>query len=215
MHRPIALLLCALAPLALAADRTIPYETMHGVFARVSGIAAGKYFRLETRFTSKDPAVPTADARLVIKARAGDIPVPIAPDGLVSFPVRDDLLAENPPMLTNVGDGKLQLGITMRVEAPPAQRFEYALMAAMQDEYDATIGKQAFTVRMMAPDLEGLLIAYPAGTAATATVEAAKPETFTANAEGYIHIPDRKAWRKQNPLVQLSAMPLRIELDQD
>jgi hypothetical protein len=215
MYRPIALLLCALAPLALAADRTIPYETLHGVFARVSRMTAGKYFRLETRFASNDPAVPTADARLVIKAKAGDIPVPIAPDGLVNFPVRDDLLAENPPILTNVGEGQLQLHVSMRVEAPAAQRFEYALMAAMQDEYDGTIGKQPFTVRMMAPDLEGLLIAYPAGTAATATIEAAKPETFTADADGNIHIPDRKSWRKQNPFVQLSAMPLRIGLDKD
>lgn len=215
MQKLFAVALCALAPLALAADREIPYKDLHGVFGRVANIASGQYFRLETRFESKDPAVPTREARLVIKARAGDIPVPIAADGAVTFPVRDDLLAENPPVLTNVGPGKLQLGITMRVEAPPAQRFEYALMVAMQDEYDATIGKQAFTVRMMAPDLEGLLIVFPPGTAATATVEAAQPETFKADAEGRIHIPDRRAWRKENPFVQVSAMPLRIELDTD
>ena len=111
--------------------------------------------------------------------------------------------------------GKLQVRISMSVEAPPAQRFRYELMTAMHDEAKAILGKQGFMVRMMAPDFEGLLVRFAPVTADTATAEAAKPETFTADAEGRIRIPERRAWRKENPFVQLSAMPERIELGID
>jgi hypothetical protein len=206
--------LLLLAPLALA-DREIPYEDLHKVFSRVAGIPEGTYFRMTARMASNDPAVATGAIRLVIRSRHGDIEVPVAADGATQFPVREALLEENPPVLTNVAEGQLQVRISVRVEAPPAQRFPYGLMVAMQDEADAILGKQGFMVRMMAPDFEGLRVSFAPGTAATATVETARPETFTADAEGQIRIPDRKAWRKENPFVQLSAQPLAIQLDVD
>jgi len=212
MRTLIAVALCVVAPLAFALEREIPYEDLHKVFARVAGIPPGKYFRMDTRIVSEDPAIASKDIRLVIRARAGDIPVAIAPDGSAAFPVRDDLLAENPPVVTNVAKGKLQMRIDMSVEAPPEQRFRYGLMVAMIEEVDGIIARQGMMARMFAPDFEGLQVSYAPGTAATATVEGAQPETFHADADGRIRIPDRKAWRKENPFVQLSAVPTRMEL---
>lgn len=209
------MLLCALTPLALAADREIPYAEMHEPLARVAGIPDGKYFRARMQFVSNDPAVATPDIKLVIRSRAGDIAVPIGADGSAAFPLRDDLLKENPPVVTNVAKGKMQVRVGFSVSAPPEQRFRYELMVAMQDEVEGIVAKQGFMARMAAPDFEDLLISFPKGTAATATVESAKPETFKADAEGRIRIPDRKAWRKENPFVQLSEMPQRIDLEAD
>ena len=207
--------LLGVAPLALAVDREIPYAEMHKPLALLAGLPDGKYFRARTRFASNDPAVATKDIKLVVRSHAGDIAVPIDADGNGTFPLRDDLLKENPPVVTNVAPGKLQVRVNMSVSAPPEQRFRYELMVAMQDEVEGIVAGQGFMARMMAPDFEGLLITFPKGTAATATVEAAKPETFKADAEGRIHIPDRKAWRKENPFVQLSDVPLRIDLEAD
>ena len=216
MRTMLIVVLCAVASLAHAADREIPYKEMHSPFSRAAGIPNGKYFRLDTRLASSDPSVATADIKLVIKSRSGDIPVPVAADGAVQFPVREDLLKENPPVVTNVPAGKMQLTISMRVEAPPAQRFRYELMAAMQDDAKAIISKQGLMVRMMAPDFEGFVIGFAPGTAATATVElAGKPVSIEADAQGVIRIPDKKAWRKENPWIQLSAMPTHLQLEMD
>jgi hypothetical protein len=211
----IVIALVAFAVPALAADREIPYAEMHQPLARLAGIPDGKYFRARTRFASNDPTVATKDIKLVVRSRGGDIAVPIGADGSGAFPLRDDLLKENPPVVTNVAAGKLQVRVDMSVSAPPEQRFRYELMVAMQDEVEGIIARQGFMARMMAPDFEGLLVSFAPGSAATATVEAAKPETFKADAEGRIRIPDRKAWRKENPVVQLSETPLRIDLDTD
>ena len=216
--RPLALTLAAglaflLAP-AAAAERTIPYSDMHPMFARLEKLQGGKYFHADARLISKDPEVPTEKLTLVIQSKSGEIAVPIAADGTASFPVRADLLAEDPPVLTNAGKGMLELSVSLRVEAPPAERFRYGLLVAMQDEAKAMIAKQGMLARMMAPDFGPLLIRFPAGTKATATVETAKGAvSLTPDAEGAIRIPDRRDWRREDPWIQLSAMPEQMGLE--
>jgi hypothetical protein len=199
-----------------AAERAIAYADMHAVFERVERLKGGKYFKADARLSSEDPEVPLAAVTLVIRAQAGDIRVPIAPDGVTDFPVRDDLLAENPRVMTNVAAGKLSFSVSVNVSVPPVQRFKYALLTEMQDEADAMIAKQGLMARMMLPDFEGLAIGFGKGVAATATVEAADgPVVFATDAEGVARIPYKRAWRKQDPAVQLSRMPVGITLDVD
>jgi hypothetical protein len=186
------------------------------MFSRIAVLQGGTYFKADARLTSTDPAVPTEALQLVIQSRGGAIRVPVAADGTTQFPIRADLLAENPPVLTNAAEGKLSLSVSLRVEAPPTQRFRYGLMVAMHDEARAMIAKQGMMARMLAPDFEGLRITFPAGTAATATLETAQgPVRFETDAAHVIRIPDRRKWRREDPFVQLSAMPLEISLDVD
>src|SRR5262245_55508753 len=185
ISRPLVFALALLMPLAARADRAIPYADMHSMFSRVAALQGGTYLKAEAFLASADPAVPTRSLKLVIRSRGGEIRVPITAEGKVQFPLRADLLAENPPVMTNAAEGKLQFNVSLRVEAPPAQRFRYRLMVAMQDEADAMIAKQGLMARMLAPDFEGLRIGFPPGAAATATVETAKgPVRFKADAKG-------------------------------
>jgi hypothetical protein len=150
----------------------------------------------------------------LVRSARGDIPVKIEPDGVTHFPVRDDLRDENPPVVTNVGSGKLSFNVSVRVEAPRAQRFRYGLLVAMQDEAKAMIARQGLMVRMFLPDFEGLAIGFGKGVTATATVETADgPVVFASDADGVAHIPYKRAWRKEDPAIQLSVMPVGITLD--
>ena len=217
--RPAAILLAiaGLLPLAVAAaERSIAYADMYGMLSRIAQLQGGKYFKASATLSSADPSVATAEITLVIRGRQGAIPVPVAADGSIEFPLRDDLLAENPPVFTNVPPGKLSMNVGIRVEAPPQQRFRYGLMVEMHDEAKAMIAKQGMLARMLAPDFEGLQIRFAKGSKATATVESTGAhQRFEANAEGLIEIPDRRAWRSANPFVQLSEMPLGIGLGAD
>ena len=80
----------------------------------------------------------------------------------------------------------------------------------------AADGSVQFPIRadLLAPDFEGLRITF--GTAATATLETAGgPVRFKTDAEHRIRIPDRREWRREDPYVQLSTMPVEIALDVD
>jgi hypothetical protein len=216
MRQAIAWVLAMSFSAPALAERTIPYASLHAMFSRIAVLQGGTYFKADARLTSTDPAVPTEALQLVIQSRGGAIRVPVAADGTTQFPIRADLLAENPPVLTNAAEGKLSLSVSLRVEAPPTQRFRYGLMVAMHDEARAMIAKQGMMARMLAPDFEGLRITFPAGTAATATLETAQgPVRFETDAAHVIRIPDRRKWRREDPFVQLSAMPLEISLDVD
>ena len=196
-----------------AADRTIPYADMHGMFERIERLGGGKYVKARARLTSADPEVPTEAIRLVILGQSGEIAVPVASDGTTLFPVRADLLAENPPVRTNVAAGKLELNVSLAVEAQPTQRFPYALMIEMVDEAKAIIRRQGLLARMLLPDFEELVVTFPAGVEATATI--GDPDgalRLAADAAGNVVIQDRRDWRRENPLVELSQLPLRIAL---
>lgn len=217
MYRELALiLLLCCAATATAAEREIEYEKLHEMFARVAALQGGRYFHTEAKLESKDAAVPTADITLVVRSKGGDIPVEVADDGRTEFPLSDALLEENPPVVTNVGEGKLAMNVSTRVEAPPVQRFRYGLLVEMTDEAEAAIATQGMLARMFSPDFEGLQVQFAPGTKASATVESADgAETIAADAQGVVLIPDRRDWRREDPFVQLSALPQRISLRAD
>jgi hypothetical protein len=198
------------------AERAIPYSEMHTLYARVARLQGTKYFRAEARLASTDPEVPTERITLLVRSRGGDLPVPVDARGVARFPLRDDLLQEDPPVMTNVAKGKLSLKVSFGSEAPLAERFRYGLMVEMQDEAEALLAKESLVTRMFLPDFEGLAISFGKGVAATATVEAADgPVVFAADAEGVVHLPYKRAWKKEDPFVQLSRMPTAISLDAD
>ena len=211
-----ALLLACCATTAAAVERAIPYEKLHDMFARVAALQGGTYLKASARLSTSDGSLEPGAIRLVVKSRNGDIAVPIDANGVAQFPLSDALADENPDVIVNVAEGKLSFSVDMAVEAPPVERFRYGLMVEMLDDYEKIVDAQGFTTRMMAPDFDGLLLVYERGTAATAVIESASgPKTYTADADGHILIPDERAWRDENPWVQLSAKPQRITLMPD
>lgn len=207
---------CLWAIPAQAAERSIPYADMHKVFERIERLKGGQYVKPFARFSTTAPGLTTKDIRLTVKSRTGDIPVNIAEDGTADFPVREDLLEENPAVVTNVPEGKLSVQVSLTVEAPPLQRFKYSYLTAMQDEADAMIAKQGFMARMFLPDFDGFQISFPPGTEAHAIVETKKGlKRFDTDKDGNIVIPDRGEWRKVNPEIKLSARPTTIALQVD
>lgn len=209
----LALALALAADPSAAADRTIPYADLHGMFERVERLKGGKYVKAAARLSSADPSVPTTAIKLVIRSRQGDTHVAIAADGTAEFPLRQDLLAENPPVVTNVAEGKMQLTVALTVEAEPVERFRYGLLGEMLGEAKSIVARQGMLARMLLPDFEDLVVSFPAGAGASATIELAEgPLRLAADAEGNIVIRDRRDWRRQDPFIQLSQPPLRIAL---
>ena len=214
-----ALTLCVLvlaSGVAAAGERAVPYADMHKIFSRIATVDGARFVKLRPTLSAADGSMAPSDIRMTIKSRAGDIVVPVDEKGRASFPVRADLEQENPDVMVNVAQGQLNLNIGMDIDAPPEQRFRYGLMQQMQDEIDELMKEQGMMARMFAPDFDALVVEFPPGTAATAVVESSEgAESFTADAQGRIALEDRRAWRREDPWVQLSAKPTRITLRQE
>ena len=196
---------------ASAASR---YLDLHKYIAPLTQLDGLRYVFADLRIQSANPAVKPEAIALTIRASDGDIAVPVGADGRFSLPVERRLVEENPEVATNQPADSLQLNVSLDVRAEPAQAFDYALLADMSAEYDRVVANQKLTWRLFAPSAKGLAIRFPKGTDATATVMLANgPVKYAADERGELNLPDKSDWRRQNPRIELSAMPEKIALN--
>lgn len=106
-----------------AAAAEVPYATLHGVLGAVDSVRPYPHLRAVQRIESKSADVSPRAIRLAIRTAAGEVAVPIAADGRLDFPLRPELLAENPVVVTNQPAGSLTLSVS--IELPPPDRAEW------------------------------------------------------------------------------------------
>lgn len=210
----VVAMLVLLGSTTFAADewREIPYRKLHEAFTAIKPLEDARYIHLRHTVGLADGALPGAALRLIIASASGDIELDIGADGAVDFPANEALLAEDPPVRTNAPAGGLSIGMTIDISAPPTDRFPYALLVDIDEEYSRMVKKQGLMARMMAPKASGLELRFSTGEAATATIGGANGQVFHADDEGRLRIPSRREWRRENPEVVLSHTPASISL---
>ena len=207
----VCLMWCG-ALLGPAAWREIPYGKLHEAFTAVKPLEDARFIQLRYTVARSDADTAGEPVRLVIASAGGDLEVAVGADGTVDFPISAGLLEENPPVRTNAPAGGLSIGMTIDIAAPPAERFPYALLVDMEDEYARMVKKQGLMARMMAPSPSGLSLSFAAGESASATVGGRRSEVFHVDEDGQLRIPSRREWRRENPEVVLSHVPQAISL---
>ncbi len=186
---PIALAMLAGAP-ANASDpvagqsTATPYAVLYAAFAAARGVEDHPRLRAVQRIESKLPGVRAQDIAVVIHGRGGPLRLAIGADGSVSFPLRDDLLAENPQVTSNQPRGSLTLSVTLALRTPRGTRVPAAELRAALDAVDAWIAERpAGEARGHA---RGAAFRFPAGAAASLTVRGASERFLLADAQGRI-----------------------------
>jgi len=212
MRRSLVCLFLLLA--AGSATAAGHYLDLHKYVEPVARLGDLRYVFADLRMKSADPAVKPEAIALTIRARTGDIAVPVGADGRFALPITRALVDENPEVSTNQPKGSLQLDVALDVRAEPRQSFDYALLGEMTAEYDRVVAGQKLTWRLFAPSAKGLVIRFAKGSDATATVQLASgPVKYAANDSDEVRLPDKAEWRRQNPRIELSASPEKIALD--
>lgn len=174
--------------------REIPYKKFHAAFSSVKPLDGARYIRLSRMVETSAPDMSLDDVRMVIGAAAGDIEVPIGPDGTLEFPMNEALVEENPPVRVNVPEGQLSVSMTIDTVAPPAERFPYSFVGDVADEYRRFVKQQGLLARVTAPDMKGLALVFTAGEPALATIDAPAGETLRADEHGRLVLPLRPEW---------------------
>ena len=191
-----------------AGDATAtPYAVLYGAFAAARGVEEHPRLRAVQRIESKLPGVRAQDIAVVIHDRAGPTRLEIAADGSVAFPMRDDLLAENPQVTSNQPRGSLTLSVTLALRMPRATRLPVSELRAALDAVDTWIVDH--------PDGEvsgrarGVAFRFPAGAAASLTVRGNSERLLVADAQGRIVVM-RDPDLDHAVDVELSQLPLEV-----
>ncbi|HYE49465.1 MAG TPA: DUF2987 domain-containing protein [Azospirillaceae bacterium] len=200
----LAGLLASAAALAQGAVNHIPYNDLAEIQRKFAGTKAPHdRVALQTRAKPKDESRAPGSVTMVIRAKAGDIPVPVAEDGTFALPLDPALEAENPQVEVNVEKGGLGVQLILLANLP-GQEFAYADLAAAFEQFDAVFDEHAGMASFLAPSAKRVSLRCGAG--CTATLErAAGPETLTADADGMVFIPRDRKLAKENPAIRVSA----------
>lgn len=192
---------------AVAADEavsTTPYATLYQVLSPVSKINAYDHLVAIERIESKLPDVPTKDIRVVIHAKKGPIPVPVAAGGGVNFPVTDALREENPPVETNQPKGSLALIVNVALRIADRLRVPWsdieAALAQVKAFYAASQGASA-------PAISGVEVHFSPGSAAMLTIEGKSERLLMADASGRIIVTREMALENADPVLVFSRAP--------
>lgn len=98
-------------------------------------------------------------------------------------------------------------------EAPP-QAFSYSFYTQMASDYADEVAARDLLDRLTAPAPQGLVIRFPAGSDARATVYLRSGVLrYAADDNDELRLPDKREWRRDNPRIELSAPPLAFALD--
>jgi len=206
-----ALFLLALIALPLAAAgedavSTTSYGSLYQVLAPAAVINARDKLVAIERIESKIPNVAAKDIRVVIRAKAGPIAVPIGPIGRVDFPVTDALRSEDPPVETNQPKGSLALTVNVGLRCPDKLRMPWSDvevgLAQVRELYSANASAG------MAPSaVRGIEVQFLPGAAATLTIEGKDERLLMADPDGRLVVTQSMIAEKENPTLAFSRAP--------
>ena len=175
--------LATAAPARADESSTTPYQTLYQVLSPVAAISTYDRLVAVERIESKLPGVRAEDIRVVIHASRGAIPVPVAPGGIVHFPVTDALRHENPPVETNQPKGSLALIVNVALRGFERGRVQWSDIEAGLEQVKAFYAK---TRDATAPAISGIEVHFSPGGAAMLTIEGKDERLLMADPAGRI-----------------------------
>lgn len=208
----LAAWLAAAPHAARAADDAgaTPYAVLHQALSPALEVEGDPRLRAVQRIESKLPGVRPQDIKVTIAARAGAIRVPIGADGRAAFPLRDDLLAQNPPVHSNQPRGSLTVSVTLALAPPTSTRVPVAELRAALDAADAWLSRKAAAEGLPPPAVRGVELRFPPAAGASATLRGASERLLLADADGRIVLVRDADLADGTREVELSQLPLEL-----
>jgi hypothetical protein len=200
------LLVLALAMPAAAEDfGSMPYAKLYALFQDASGVSAPN-IRPTVAISSTNKEVKPAAITLTIQARSGPIKVALEPDGEIrTFPMSEELLKENPIVLSNQPKDTLRFVSGLTVQLPDTLAYTYAQLSDLLDQVNAKIRKQSGTMSKLAPQAKGLTFQFRSPYTQTMTIVSQNnSKTLRPDRAGAIAFPLDKQALSENPTVTVS-----------
>lgn len=159
------------------------------------------------RIVSKDPAVLANSIRIEILSKSGTISVDIGADGVTAFPLREDLLAENPMVRSNQPKGSLSVSVSFEIRLSAGNQMSYAdLYAGMAEANQALT---AVDPSMAGHRVSGLEFSFPPDSGGhIEVIDARREQRLDAGAEGFVRLRNDDALLAAT--VRWGTRPLRV-----
>jgi len=135
--------------------------------------------------------------------------IAVNPDGSFDPAIDPAWVKDNPRVLTSMPEGeKAGFSFVALPVLPAGTRFDYASLMAGVRQGNALVKSQGGLLRFMMPTFVGIMLFYPAGQAASATIHGPQGERIVStDANGVLRLPLDEALWKSGAQVTLSQRP--------
>jgi hypothetical protein len=212
-----AFLFSALAGMAPAENARLPYHQLYSAQkAQSEWNHAHTNLLVVMVMRSTLPHVKTSDLAVYIQTKAGKIPVEIRAGGDFAVPVSDDLLAEDPWIITNQPKGTMRLDWQVAViSGPITKSVHYArLMRPVRESEDVQVEMRRFFPASPRLTVTGLKLTFsPAQKGAVAVIHARGGDRkLEADEHGEIILPLVPELLEEDPEISLPNPPGALEI---
>jgi hypothetical protein len=212
-----ALWLVILAGPVLAENARLPYHQLYNAQKTQADLnRAHTNLVVVLTLQSTLPNVKTSDLAVYIQARSGKIPLAIGTAGDFTIPMRDDLLAEDPWIITNQPKGTMKLN--WRVGVVPGRlthSVHYArLMRPVRESEDIQDQIRRFFPGSPRLAVSGLKLTFlPAQQKAVVVIHARDGDRkLAADEHGEVILPLTSDLLEEDPEISLSDIPGTVEI---
>jgi hypothetical protein len=211
------ILLAALAGSALAENARLPYHQLYSVQkAQAQWNLSHTNLVVVMTLQSTLPGVKSSDLAVFIESKAGRIPIEIRSTGDFILPLRDDLLAEDPWIITNQPKGTMKLNWQLGViPGLITKSVHYAhLMRAVRDGQDIQEQMRRFFPASPKLTLAGLRLTFAATQKKPVVVIHARDgdRKLEADGQGQVILPLVTEFLEEDPEITLSDIPGTVEI---
>ncbi len=167
--------------------------------------------RLDVRLKLAPDEGPKNPVTLTVLAAAGPMVLGRASDGYNEFPVSQDLLAENPVVLTSVPEGtKTAVTMDLIPRLPSGLSFPYADLFRAVEQANRFIRGQAGVLGFAAPRMKGIVLHFAERDAQTVRLSGSGVnESYSTDGRGDLTLLFEGSLLAKNPMVTLSTLPVR------
>jgi hypothetical protein len=212
-----ALLLFVLTKPALAENARLPYHQLYNAQKAQANLNRA-HTNLVVLLTMQStlPGVKTSDLAVYIDTKAGKIPIEIGAVGDFTIPMRADLFAEDPWLITNQPKGTMKLN--WQVGVLPGRltgSLHYSrLLRPVRESEEVQEQMRRFFPGSPKLAKTGLKLTFPAAQTKAAIVIHAKDgdRNLEANEHGEIILPLVSDLLEEDPEITLSALPGTVEI---
>lgn len=220
MGFPSLVLAFLLSLTARAENARLPYSYLYRLQKTQADLAA-LYPDVEIflRLQSASPEVTPGDISVFIDSKSGKIPIKIGVQGGFSVPMRDDLLAEDPWLITNQPRGTMQLnwkgGLAQWLVARMTNSIHYSLVMRALHDCDQVQDKmrEIFpgSPRLVA---SGLRVTFPTSPQSASIIIHARDgdRKLRAGQDGRAIIPLDPDLLADDPIMTFSVPPKQVEM---
>lgn len=191
-----------------------PYNELYSLYEKYQALPQARRDHLTFRLkaTPVDKTIPRDQVHLAIARKDGRVNIPISNDGVLEFPLSEQLHRENPAIMTNLPVGKiLKLEVEVLIKGPLRDVYQYAELEKLLDDANSAVRSHAGIWALFMPKAKGLEFRFANPATGTMQIRAKDGEKrLLANEQGRILMHIEKKYQSENPIVAFGARPEEI-----